>query len=355
MKKALITAGIFVAVFALVYYMATGGFTRLRLQFFPQKATSQQLMDELSVRHFGLSPFWLARFDARVSKESDLLSDSDEDGLTLEQEYFYNTNPFDEDTDRDGYTDGQEVANQYSPTGNGRLDANQNGLPDTWEEEMGLDPLAEFDDDFDEDDLSNVNEFRYGTDPTNPDTDGDGFDDGTEVKNGYDPAAPGDARPTVQIVIDKIGVDAPVILSKSAEEVDLQKDLETGVILYPGMAIPGQRGNAYIAGHSSNYVWSRGQYNDIFKDLVGLSSEDKIVVKEILTSGKVVSHTYTVTLQEEVAADDIAIFEVASNPVLTLTTCWPLGTRQRRIMVKAVLDSDSEKEIYAEDRVREGK
>ena len=27
----------------------------------------------------------------------------------------------------------------------------------------------------------------YGTDPNNPDTDGDGFNDGVEVRNGTDP------------------------------------------------------------------------------------------------------------------------------------------------------------------------
>ncbi len=41
--------------------------------------------------------------------------------------------------------------------------------------------------DFDQDGLSNKEEELYGTDPDNPDTDGDGFSDGVEVANGYDP------------------------------------------------------------------------------------------------------------------------------------------------------------------------
>jgi hypothetical protein len=34
----------------------------------------------------------------------------------------------------------------------------------------------------------------YKTDPLNPDTDGDGYKDGAEVINGYDPLKPGSAR-----------------------------------------------------------------------------------------------------------------------------------------------------------------
>lgn len=48
--------------------------------------------------------------------------------------------------------------------------------------------------DSDNDGLSNNMEEIYGTDKNNPDTDGDGHKDGEEVKNGYDPTIPGDAR-----------------------------------------------------------------------------------------------------------------------------------------------------------------
>lgn len=48
--------------------------------------------------------------------------------------------------------------------------------------------------DSDCDGLTNAEEKLYGTDPNNPDTDGDGYSDGVEVKSGYDPLkpAPGD-------------------------------------------------------------------------------------------------------------------------------------------------------------------
>lgn len=57
--------------------------------------------------------------------------------------------------------------------------------------DMSGNNLAE---DSDHDGLTNAEEKLYGTDPNNPDTDGDGYSDGVEVSSGFDPLkkAPGD-------------------------------------------------------------------------------------------------------------------------------------------------------------------
>jgi hypothetical protein len=68
-----------------------------------------------------------------------------------------------------------------------------------WEIKYGLDPTdpSDADLDLDEDGLSNYEEYDFfytkgiRLNPWNPDTDGDGYDDGDEVKNGYDPIDPG--------------------------------------------------------------------------------------------------------------------------------------------------------------------
>lgn len=77
-------------------------------------------------------------------------------------------------------------------------DSDNDGLPDDWEILYGLDPLIPDgndgpDGDPDEDGLTNLEEYDWGTDPTNPDTDGDGMPDGWEVDNGLDPNDPSDA------------------------------------------------------------------------------------------------------------------------------------------------------------------
>jgi hypothetical protein len=68
-------------------------------------------------------------------------------------------------------------------------DTDGDGLTDEEELELGTDPLNP---DTDGDGLSDREEVKvYFTDPLNPDTDGDGYLDGEEVEGGYDPKGPG--------------------------------------------------------------------------------------------------------------------------------------------------------------------
>ena len=68
-------------------------------------------------------------------------------------------------------------------------DSDCDGMTDDYERIFGLHPgyTADAADDNDDDDLINFDEARYGTNPFNPDTDGDGVSDGDEVAQGTDP------------------------------------------------------------------------------------------------------------------------------------------------------------------------
>ena len=72
------------------------------------------------------------------------------------------------------------------------LDADGDGMDDTWEVLNGLDPSDpdDWDDDPDGDGVWNIGEFRIGTDPWNPDSDDDDWTDGFEIAGGYDPLDP---------------------------------------------------------------------------------------------------------------------------------------------------------------------
>lgn len=97
-------------------------------------------------------------------------NDCDNDGLDNSGEAFYGTDPANPDTDGDGINDGDEINGLSNPIDS--CDPNVNALSTN---------------DCDLDGLDNAGEITAGTDNTNPDTDGDGFNDGTEVSNGTNP------------------------------------------------------------------------------------------------------------------------------------------------------------------------
>lgn len=69
------------------------------------------------------------------------------------------------------------------------VDTDKDGLDDVREKEIGTDHLAS---DTDNDGLNDGDEvIIWKTNPLNPDSDGDSYPDGTEVKNGYNPLGPG--------------------------------------------------------------------------------------------------------------------------------------------------------------------
>ncbi len=193
------------------------------------------------------------------------------------------------------------------------------------------------DDDPDKDGLPNYLEYVHATNPTISDTDSDGYEDRQEIINGYDPDTPGDARPSVQLSIKKINVQAPMIWSKNEDEANFQEDLKHGIIHYPKTASPGQNGNVILSGHSSNYIWAEGNYNHVFKDLNSLEAGDEVDLKVIQKNGRAIVYHYKVSTKAVMSPDDPAIFINTDQPTLTLSTCWPLGTRFRRLIIKADL------------------
>lgn len=100
---------------------------------------------------------------------ADQAIDSDQDGVSDQDEVLvYYTDPQKSDTDGDGFGDGEELKNGYSP----------------YDSRKGIKLEAS---DADKDGLSDRMELNFHANPLVSDTDGDGYLDGAEVKSGYDP------------------------------------------------------------------------------------------------------------------------------------------------------------------------
>ena len=132
-------------------------------------------------------------------------------------------------------------------------------------------------------------------------------------------AEPPTGAPVGVLRIPRIGLDMVVV------EGVQEKQLAMGPGHYPGTPLPGEAGNASIAGHRTTYLHP-------FYDLNELRRGDPIDVTTV--QGRFV---YRVTSSAVVAPSDVAVIAPTEQPELTLTTCNPRYSATTRLIVHAAL------------------
>lgn len=134
------------------------------------------------------------------------------------------------------------------------------------------------------------------------------------------------------IVIPKIGVDAPINWNVPIDKV--VDTLSHGIVHIQGTAHLDGGGNTVLIGHSSDYIWKHDPYAAVFALLPNLKPNDNILIRQ---NGQV--YAYKVTDTEIVRPTDVQVTAATQSPVLTLVTCYPVGTATNRFIVRAVLIS----------------
>ena len=123
----------------------------------------------------------LTNYEEYLFNTKPYLNDTDGDMLNDSAEvYIYLTNPLDSDSDNDYLSDGEEVL--YYGTSPLSSDTDSDLLPDKWEIDSGTDPfLDDANLDYDNDTLTNYQEYGYNTNPRNNDSDDDLIPDNWEI------------------------------------------------------------------------------------------------------------------------------------------------------------------------------
>lgn len=133
--------------------------------------------------------------------------------------------------------------------------------------------------------------------------------------------------------IPKIAISAPIIFSRSSDKTSLTKDLNMGVVYYPGSVKPGEKGEIVILGHSAPAGWPKTKYNWVFSDLEDLSIGDTIFIDANNKQYKYVVKSRAIIQRGEEANSS----GLGTNNTLILISCWPPGKDLQRIVVRAEL------------------
>ncbi|MBU6389026.1 sortase [Patescibacteria group bacterium] len=129
--------------------------------------------------------------------------------------------------------------------------------------------------------------------------------------------------------IDKLKVKVPIIINVvGTDQKQYLAALDKGVAHYKGTPPPGEGGNSYIFGHSSYYYSI--PYATVFAHLNQLKIGDRFVIVHEKTT-----YTYKVINSQIIAANDFQGLAESKTEMVSLSTCWPPGTLDKRYLVQA--------------------
>lgn len=113
--------------------------------------------------------------------------------------------------------------------------------------------------------------------------------------------------------------------------------LINGVQHFPGTAMPGQKGNSFIYGHSSDYAYKQGMYNTIFRTLPQVDAGEEVWAYVRQADGSYKRFVYRVSQSYKTDKYDTGTLLPGNGKSMTLSTCVPIGSDAERWIVRAEL------------------
>ncbi|MBI5530865.1 MAG: sortase [Candidatus Doudnabacteria bacterium] len=315
----------------------------------PKETALQQLeKQDLTAYNKWISGFY---YDVSDAKVLDPETDNSGNGLSNFQKYLLKLNPKSYDTLGLGMADSQALAMNISPVSGGQItDAQKDIMSKYVDMEVVMNRLA----------LSNMqnqgrvagaavgnNTYYNGSTSSNSNINNNNYNgnynnNSNSNNNGYSitPTSGSDdievnTSVAGRLEIPDLKISVPIMWTSDPKNFD--KDLQSGVVHYPGTAMPGQIGTTYISGHSSNYVWAKGSYNKIFSTLGDLADNTSFKITVVHKNGKVAIFHYVVTSRKEYSPTDQEQFKNTGKSIVALSTCWPVGSTAKRLVVFGTL------------------
>jgi len=134
--------------------------------------------------------------------------------------------------------------------------------------------------------------------------------------------------------IPKISISVPIVFSTTTNKAAITKDLNSGVVYYPGSVRPGQNGQIIILGHSAPPGWPKVRHDWVFTNLDKLEAGDTIAIDLNNKQYTYIVKEKTIIQRGAEVPDDGSSRD---HNVLTLISCWPPGKDYQRITVRAEL------------------
>lgn len=137
-----------------------------------------------------------------------------------------------------------------------------------------------------------------------------------------------------RLIVPKIAVDVPIVWDVTPKYDSQMAAMKKGVAWFNikgASARPGEVGNTVLSGHSSNDIFDDGAYPFVFARLDQVSKGDTVYINYEGTR-----YTYIITEKRVVMPNQVnALTTPVSKPIVTLITCTPLGTADKRLLVTA--------------------